>query len=607
MWGNGDISCIKTSTCKRGHIFIKNNNYTVKIKQFVSVLFLSIILVFFQNCRGSFESDNSVQRESQENGSSLPQKTFCVPGQKIANDCTIEIASSMEASRVKVCNASGSEFVFGGSCDLKKCAEGFSVSNNLCVTVTPNPDPICQASIVDSISCVDEVNFALIATKTRTCNEDEQSYSIGTTCSIQSCMNGFTLQDNTCVLDTPPPQNSAPIASVLSFSLNEGATHDGQLLATDADGDALTYSIKVNPSKGVATINSNGSFSYMANSNATGADSFRFVANDGTVNSKRATVSVTITASGPPASADCTVVIPDGTYDTNINGNSFPTGAVVCAATDGGVTYTGSFNPSGFSMRGFIVSSNKEKSLSNGTFERMSFVGGPDCGNVVNTNAGNNTTIKDSAFFGLGGRYLFLTYEASGVQITNAIFRVDGGWGEKASCNEYEPNAAINIYDSNNVVCDGCVNLDQNSTAQNDSELLGGLGINAHTSNLCHDVEIKNSIDYKGGGFWSGGNGKCDTLYTNNIGDLNFNLDGTTNIVNSTASTCDSWSNGSVKLTASNISSGNCSGSGTGATLNLNTSFLNDPRWRTEMCGGQSERTDGWCATQMTLSDYVSQ
>ena len=304
--------------------------------------------------------------------------------------------------------------------------------------------------------------------------------------------------------------------------------------------------------------------------------------------------------------SSCTHIVPNGTYSTAIDSSSYPPGSVVCAETDGQVVFTGAFNPGGYNMRGFVVSSNNGKSVSNGTFERMSFVGGPACGNTVNTAVGNSTIIRNSAFYGRGGRYLFLAYQTSGVQIINAIFRVDGGWGETNACNEYEPNAALNFYDTNNAVCDGCINLDQSPTATSNSENLGGLGINAHSSNLCYSVEIRNSVDFNASHFWAGGNGQCNTQYTNVKGSLNFNLSGTTTVTDATGNSCNSW-NGPVITTTSDLASGNCASAGAGVALNLDVEFLDDPRWRNEMCGGFSNRADGWCGTQMLLNEYISQ
>ena len=308
---------------------------------------------------------------------------------------------------------------------------------------------------------------------------------------------------------------------------------------------------------------------------------------------------------GTRDNSSCTHVVPNGTYSSTVDSGSYPPGSVVCAETDGEVVFTGMFNPSGYDMRGFVVFSDKEKSVANGTFDRMSFVGGPACGNTVNTSTGGNTIIRNSAFYGTGGRYLFLAYQISGIQIINAIFRVDGGWGETNECNQWEPNAALNFYDTSNAVCDGCINIDQHSTAVSNSEYLGGLGINAHTDNLCHSVEIKNSIDYNSSYFWAGGNGQCNTRYTNLRGSLNFNLGGTTTVANATGGICNSW-NGPVITTNSDLASGNCASRGAGMALGLDKKFLDDPRWRAEMCGGFSSRSDGWCASEVPLSQYIN-
>jgi len=311
---------------------------------------------------------------------------------------------------------------------------------------------------------------------------------------------------------------------------------------------------------------------------------------------------------GAPAAGDCTVIVPNGSYSSTVNASTFPAGSVVCAGNDGGVEYTGTFRPSGYSMRGFVVNSNQEKTVSNGIFERMSFVGGPACGNQVNTYADSNTVIRESAFYGEGGRYLLLPYQVTNVAIYDVIFRVDGGWGEGGSgCTGFEPNAALNIYDTNTAYCDHCYNFDSNNTADGSSEKLGGLGINTHSFSLCHTVEIKNSIDRSSGnGLWADGNGSCNTKFTNNLGRVNLNLAGNATVTKSSGPGCNYYS-GTVTLVDNDFPSGNCSGSGAGTTVVPDKTFLDDPRWRAEMCNGSySSRGDGWCATAMKLSDYLT-
>lgn len=314
---------------------------------------------------------------------------------------------------------------------------------------------------------------------------------------------------------------------------------------------------------------------------------------------------------GTPRAGPCTVTVLNGSYSTAVNAGTFPPGSVVCAQTDGGVEYTGTFRPSGYSMRGFVVNSSQEKTVSNGIFERMSFVGGPACGNQVNTYAGSNTVIRESAFYGEGGRYLLLPYQESNVAIYDVIFRVDGGWGEGgAGCTQSEPNAALNIYDTNRAYCDHCYNFDTNNTADGSSEKLGGLGINTHSFSLCYTVEIRNSIDLEPiRGFWADGNGSCNTKYTNNLGRVNLNLAGNATVTRSSGPGCNYYS-GTVTLVDNDFPTGNCSDGGVGAAVSPDKAFLDDPRWRAEMCdgaGSYSSRTDGWCATAKQLSDYLTQ
>ena len=81
-----------------------------------------------------------------------------------------------------------------------------------------------------------------------------------------------------------------------------------------------------------------------------------------------------------------TLLIADGVYSGSVSG--IKAGTIVQAENDGKVQFTGSFNPgsAGFEMRGIVVKSSGQKELGSGnTYRRMSFVGGPSCGNNVNS------------------------------------------------------------------------------------------------------------------------------------------------------------------------------------------------------------------------------
>jgi hypothetical protein len=113
---------------------------------------------------------------------------------------------------------------------------------------------------------------------------------------------------------------AAPVAQNRNISTPEDTAVSDNLIATDADGDALTFSIVANGLKGVASItdSATGAFVYTPNANATGGDSFTFKANDGRFDSNVATVSVNITkVNDPPVAFDASYTTSEG---TSVNG-----------------------------------------------------------------------------------------------------------------------------------------------------------------------------------------------------------------------------------------------------------------------------------------------
>src|SRR6185436_567985 len=92
--------------------------------------------------------------------------------------------------------------------------------------------------------------------------------------------------------------NDAPVAANGTLTTPEDTPASGTLVATDADGDALTYAIVTNGTKGTATITNaaTGAFTYAPAVNATGTDIITFKAHDGALDSNVASVTITITA-----------------------------------------------------------------------------------------------------------------------------------------------------------------------------------------------------------------------------------------------------------------------------------------------------------------------
>ena len=88
--------------------------------------------------------------------------------------------------------------------------------------------------------------------------------------------------------------NSVPFASDQNVSVTEQTSYIINLVASDADGDALTYSIVDTSSNGTAVL-SGRTVTYTSNSDTAVSDSFTFKVNDGVSDSSKATVTITIT------------------------------------------------------------------------------------------------------------------------------------------------------------------------------------------------------------------------------------------------------------------------------------------------------------------------
>jgi uncharacterized repeat protein (TIGR03803 family)/VCBS repeat-containing protein len=99
---------------------------------------------------------------------------------------------------------------------------------------------------------------------------------------------------------TIDPVNDAPVASNGAASVVAGSSTSGVLSASDIDSASLTYSLVANGSKGSAVVTNaaTGAFSYTANADASGTDTFTFKASDGQRASNVATMTVTIQSAG---------------------------------------------------------------------------------------------------------------------------------------------------------------------------------------------------------------------------------------------------------------------------------------------------------------------
>src|SRR5438067_4028505 len=120
----------------------------------------------------------------------------------------------------------------------------------------------------------------------------------------------FTVKDATLVSTaatvtiTVTPVNDPPVANAQSVTTAEDTAEAITLTGSDVDGDALTFTIATQPAHGTLTGTA-PNLTYTPAANYNGPDSFTFKANDGTVDSSAAIVSITVTAvNDPPVAAN---------------------------------------------------------------------------------------------------------------------------------------------------------------------------------------------------------------------------------------------------------------------------------------------------------------
>ena len=91
--------------------------------------------------------------------------------------------------------------------------------------------------------------------------------------------------------------NDAPVATNDSTSTDEDQALSANLpTATDVENNSLTYAKASDPAHGSVTIAANGSYTYTPEGNYSGADSFTYKANDGTLDSNTGAVTITVNA-----------------------------------------------------------------------------------------------------------------------------------------------------------------------------------------------------------------------------------------------------------------------------------------------------------------------
>jgi len=121
-------------------------------------------------------------------------------------------------------------------------------------------------------------------------------------------VNDGTVDSNTATVSiTVTAVNDAPVADAQSVTTAEDTAKAITLTGSDVDGNPLTFAVVGNPAHG-ALSGTAPALTYMPAADYNGGDTFTFTANDGTVNSAPATVTITVTPVNDPPVADAQAV-----------------------------------------------------------------------------------------------------------------------------------------------------------------------------------------------------------------------------------------------------------------------------------------------------------
>jgi VCBS repeat-containing protein len=146
--------------------------------------------------------------------------------------------------------------------------------------------------------------------------------------------------------------NAQPVLGAASFSTSEDTDLSGQLTATDADGDTVTFAKASDPGHGTLTsLASSGAFVYKPNANYSGGDSFTVRLTDSRGATATSTVSLSVTGVNDAPTAVNDVLRADGAALASINVKANDTDvdgdATTIAITEAPVVGTATVNADG--------------------------------------------------------------------------------------------------------------------------------------------------------------------------------------------------------------------------------------------------------------------
>ncbi len=166
------------------------------------------------------------------------------------------------------------------------------------------------------------------------------------------------------------PVNDPPVATGETRTTPEDMPVGGRVVATDLDGDKLTYTVSAAPANGSVVMNADGTYTYTPNANFNGTNSFVVTVSDGKGGVTTATVTVNVTPvnDAPVVTGDTRTTPEDAPVNgavsaTDVDGNPLtftlatpPSNGTVTVNADGTYTYTPNPNYNGADSFTVLVS-----------------------------------------------------------------------------------------------------------------------------------------------------------------------------------------------------------------------------------------------------------
>jgi len=293
----------------------------------------SVAIIANQNSSASFNSFSVVNQQIAITNSSFSNTV--VQGEQISFDWTnshaersvqISVIQDNDNNVIQVLEANyiGSSYALNTNNSNTANNIGFKVSSNIAsntsssiccfdlVANTPQANDISSSVNEDSSVTIqldasspggESVTYSIVSSPsngslgsvsgsnvTYTPNQDFN----GSDSFTYKASNGSQDSNTATVSITVNNVNDAPVVENLTTTTAYQQSVSIELNGSDIDGDNLTYFINANPSNGTIAFTGNSTIAYNPNSGFSGSDSFNYGANDGSLNSNIATVSITV-------------------------------------------------------------------------------------------------------------------------------------------------------------------------------------------------------------------------------------------------------------------------------------------------------------------------